>query len=75
MAYLDGGPDNPWNSTISVAGMENVIPLSPIAATRAGRVYALEQRENGVQIAEFNRTSVTGLPVFERLGIVDTPEG
>lgn len=75
MAYLDGGPDNPWNSTISVTGMENVIPLSPIAATRAGRVYALEQRENGVQIAEFNRTSVTGLPVFERLGIVDTPGG
>lgn len=68
MAYLDGGPDREWSWMDTIDGMENVIPLSPISATQIGRVYALEEGEDGHQIVEFRRTSTTGTPTFEHLG-------
>ncbi|OJD28910.1 fungal fucose-specific lectin protein [Diplodia corticola] len=72
MAYLDGGPAQDWTWTDVVGGMEEVVPLSPISATPVGRVYALEEGENGRRrIVEFNRTSSTGIPKFERLGPIN----
>ncbi|KAF4310704.1 hypothetical protein GTA08_BOTSDO13731 [Botryosphaeria dothidea] len=56
MAYLDGGTNSTadWTYTDEVSGMEDVVPLSPIAATQTGR------------------TSTTGMPVWERVGVVNT---
>ncbi|EOD43869.1 putative fungal fucose-specific lectin protein [Neofusicoccum parvum UCRNP2] len=74
MAYLDGGPDKHWAETTSVSGMEDVIPLSPIAANQAGRVYALENVNGTPEIVEWKRNSTTGTPSFERLGpVTPTP--
>lgn len=74
MAYLDGGPDKHWAETTSVSGMEDIIPLSPIAANQAGRVYALENVNGTPEIVEWKRNSTTGTPTFERLGpVTPTP--
>ncbi|KAF9630007.1 hypothetical protein BFW01_g188 [Lasiodiplodia theobromae] len=70
MAYLDGGPENDWTYTDNVDGMEDVVPLSPISATKTGHLFALENGVNGTEIVHFRRTSVTGTPTFERAGPV-----
>lgn len=64
MAYFNG---TAWYHVDSVAGMENVLPLSPIAATQAGHVFALE---SGPQIVEWNLVE-GATPTFERVGIVN----
>ncbi|KAL1642918.1 hypothetical protein SLS58_005160 [Diplodia intermedia] len=69
MAYLDGGPDRPWAATETVQGMENVIPLSPIAANQVGHVYALEELDGRPEIVEWKMTSETGTPTFDRVGV------
>lgn len=46
--------------------MEDVIPLSPVAANQDGRVYALKGVDGEPEMAEFARTSQTGTPTFER---------
>ncbi|KAL1619072.1 hypothetical protein SLS54_006924 [Diplodia seriata] len=70
MAYLDGGPDKPWAATEAVEGMENVIPLSPIAANQVGHVYALEEVDGRREIVEWKMASETGTPTFDRVGVV-----
>lgn len=70
MVYLDGGPENDWTYTDNVSGMEEVLPLSPITATKTGHLFALENGANGTEIVHFRRTSVTGTPTFERAGLV-----
>ncbi|KAL0253462.1 hypothetical protein SLS55_010441 [Diplodia seriata] len=74
VAYLDGAPEGGWASNASVAGMEGVLPLSPIAASQMGRVYALEAGEGGGApvLVEWVRTAEVGVPTFERVGVVDT---
>ncbi|OJD38022.1 fungal fucose-specific lectin protein [Diplodia corticola] len=73
VAYLDGAPEsNGWASNESVAGMESVLPFSPIAASQMGRVYALEQGDDGPELAEWIRTSKIGIPTFKRVGVVNT---
>lgn len=68
MAYMNG---DAWSSLNSVSGMEDVVPLSPIAANQLGRVYALESSDNGTQLVEWSRVTGT-IPKFERVGVVDT---
>ncbi|KKY13738.1 putative fungal fucose-specific lectin [Diplodia seriata] len=70
MAYLDGGPDKPWAATEAVEGMENVVPLSPIAANQVGHVYALEEVDGRREIVEWKMASETGTPTFDRVGVV-----
>lgn len=68
MAYMNG---DRWQWTNSVDGMEDVLPLSPIAANQLGRVYAFENGTSGRQIVEWQR--ITGdMPTFERVGVVNT---
>ncbi|KAL1632538.1 hypothetical protein SLS56_003617 [Neofusicoccum ribis] len=64
MAYFNG---TAWYHVDSVAGMEDVLPLSPIAATQTGHVFALE---SGPQIVEWNLVE-GAIPTFERVGIVN----
>ncbi|EOD48717.1 putative fungal fucose-specific lectin protein [Neofusicoccum parvum UCRNP2] len=64
MAYFNG---TAWYHVDSVAGMEDVLPLSPIAATQTGHVFALE---GGPQIVEWNLVE-GAIPTFERVGIVN----
>ncbi|KKY13776.1 hypothetical protein UCDDS831_g08721 [Diplodia seriata] len=68
MAYYDQNQQH-WLTTERVEGMENVLPLSPIAATQAGHVYALE---NGSQIVEWKLVAGKHPPEFERVAVVDT---
>lgn len=76
MAYLDGGTNSTadWTYTDEVSGMEDVVPLSPIAATQTGYVFAFEESGGGgsKEIVRFRRTSTTGMPVWERVGVVNT---
>ncbi|KAL1647053.1 hypothetical protein SLS58_002823 [Diplodia intermedia] len=75
VAYLDGAPERGWASNASVAGMEKVLPLSPIASTQMGRVYALEAGEGGgaPELVEWVRSSEGGVPTFERVGVERRP--
>ena len=65
LSYLGNGS---WSSIDAVKNMENVLPLSPIAATQAGRVYAFEE---GPQIVEWVRVDGE-VPTFDRVGVVNT---
>ncbi|GME41699.1 Fungal fucose-specific lectin [Neofusicoccum parvum] len=71
MAYMNGAS---WSWTNSVDGMEDVMPLSPIAANQLGRVYAWENgtdTDNEPQLVEWLR--ITGAtPKFQRIGVVNT---
>ncbi|KAF4537025.1 putative fungal fucose-specific lectin protein [Lasiodiplodia theobromae] len=69
MAYMYG---DAWATDNSIDGMEDVLPLSPIAANQLGRVYAFENGTDGnPQLVEWQR--VTGQkPTFERLGVINT---
>lgn len=68
MAYMNG---DRWQWTNSVDGMEDVLPLSPIAANQLGRVYAFENGTSGRQIVEWQRIN-GDMPTFERVGVVNT---
>ncbi|KAF2141132.1 uncharacterized protein K452DRAFT_299171 [Aplosporella prunicola CBS 121167] len=68
MAYYDG---QSWKQEDNVAGMEDVLPLAPIAGNQLGRIYAIEK---GPQIVEWRRTDAT-TPKFERVGEIDTTGG
>lgn len=74
MAYLDGGTNSTadWAYTDEVSGMEDVVPLSPIAATQTGYVFAFEESGGSEGVVRFRRTSTTGMPVWERVGVVNT---
>lgn len=69
MAYMYGSA---WATDNSIDGMDDVLPLSPIAANQLGRVYAFENGTDGnPQLVEWQR--VTGQkPTFERLGVINT---
>ncbi|KKY25651.1 putative fungal fucose-specific lectin [Diplodia seriata] len=67
-------PGDAWNSIDSIKNMEDVVPLSPVAATQAGKVYALEEKDDGTRrIVEWRRESGDDI-TFERLKEVETPE-
>lgn len=73
LAAMSQLPDGSWNGSKSVwnfvelvEGMEEVLPLSPIAVTQSGHVYALE---SGPQIVEWKLVTGNQPPTFERVGI------
>ncbi|KAL0253271.1 hypothetical protein SLS55_010243 [Diplodia seriata] len=67
-------PGDAWNSINSIKNMEDVVPLSPVAATQAGKVYALEDKDDGTRrIVEWRRESGDDI-TFERSQEVETPE-
>lgn len=66
LAYWNGSK-SVWNVVELVKGMEEVLPLSPIAVTQSGHVYALESRP---QIVEWRLVTGNQPPTFERVGII-----
>lgn len=66
LAYWNGSK-SVWNVVELVKGMEEVLPLSPIAVTQSGHVYAVE---SGPQIVEWRLVTGNQPPTFERVGVI-----